>query len=236
MIHEPFMISILRLLPYDAAHRHVVADFCGQRGLYIADNRNALCRQFLKSNSEWMWMLDTDITFEPQVLYQLLDSADPMKRPIVSAVYFSYVNSNEVLSPVWLERTANHDFRTIKDFDGGMQKLDAIGMGCVVIHRSVIEKFKAQYSEPFIWFGHDVLEHADGSRMAAGEDVTFCVRAQTLGIQIWGNGGVTVGHIKAHEETIRSFVKKYEAFDIAQGQLIADDSQPKGNGTAPVMD
>ena len=162
MIHEPFMISILRLLPYDAAHRHVVADFCGQRGLYIADNRNALCRQFLKSNSEWMWMLDTDITFEPQVLYQLLDSADPMKRPIVSAVYFSYVNSNEVLSPVWLERTANHDFRTIKDFDGGMQKLDAIGMGCVVIHRSVIEKFKAQYSEPFIWFGHDVLEHADG--------------------------------------------------------------------------
>ena len=50
----------------------------------IASGRNSVVLEFLKSECEWLWFIDTDQTFQASILEQLLESADPVERPILS--------------------------------------------------------------------------------------------------------------------------------------------------------
>lgn len=212
-VSEPLMTSILKLIPFDSHRRKVVDSFTGYRGLYIHNNRNGLARMFLKSKYEWMWSLDSDISFEPQVLYHLLDSADPDKRPIVSGLYFTYIGEETSLRPCWFMRNPEGDYHVIREYDGGLQKIDGIGMGCALIHRSVYEKMLDTYEEPAPWFAHDIITMTTGKKIELGEDLTFSLRATNCGIAIYGNGAAQVDHWKRRRENIETFAARYAHID-----------------------
>lgn len=217
--------SIMKLMPFDASKRKAIHSFTIWKGLYIHQNRNGLGKAFLQSGCEWQFTIDSDVAFEPEVLYHLLDAADPEKRPIVSALYFTYILKEDHLRPCWFQRNPEGDYRTIDTFDGGIQPIGAAGMGGCLIHRSVYEKLLATYPEPAPWFAHDLVQMTTGKLTEFGEDLTFFSRVAACGFPVFGVGHATMGHMKVHKETIESFAHKYR-------EMVHEEEEPGNRSSA----
>ena len=165
-------------------------------GPMIADHRNNIVRRFLGTEAEWLWMVDSDMVFESDVLDRLMASAHWKNRPIVGALCFGANRRSTKIFPTmywWKEdgellradRT-NIDFRS-----AGMVEVDATGSACTLIHRSVLEKICEKHPYPkgpyaFAWDGDERV----------GEDVNFCIRARVEGFPIWVDCDIRVGHVK----------------------------------------
>jgi len=180
-------------------HAGYLPGFCATKKLYVAENRNDLVKQFLNhpAKSEWLWVLDPDIVFEPDALAKLLAVAHPDKAQIVAGAY--YLNSQEAEASItWHADTPDglRLFRRPPNMPDRAIVLGSCGMGCTLIHRSVFEKLAELHKDdPWTWFGHDLLDTREGV-IRAGEDVTFCLRARAAGFTVVGHCGVVVEHLK----------------------------------------
>lgn len=204
MVHEAFMVCMIGLFGFDAGQRRCITSMCRGKGLYVPGNRNEAVRAFLTSTTEYLIFIDTDIIFEAQQVYELLDAADPVERPIVSGLYFTYLD--EHIYPVWHETYEDGDLGTVRKVAPGLQELTGTGMGFCVIHRKVFEAMAAAHPNyPWQWFDHDAFTRPDGTTMMMGEDITFCMRAAKAGFKTWGHGGVCVEHEKSQRVTLKTF-------------------------------
>lgn len=174
---------------------------------YIPDARCQVVKQFLESDSsEWLWFLDYDISFDNEVLPKLLSFAHRQIRPIVAGVYLAKFGG--AWRPCWcpLDAPALSDLEVAEGGPDKLWPLMACGMGCCLIHRSVLEKMGEMYADdPWPWFGHDIVIKGDIEKDGqeiherSGEDVTFGLRAAKaldMSPAIWGVP-VPVTHTKS---------------------------------------
>ena len=220
-VETPFMESLLQFQKFDMRNDNIVEGYCGVGGHFTTVNRNAVVEVFLKRESkpEWLLFLDTDIVFsDPALLYGLYESADAKERPIVSGVYFTYIDT--IFTVAWLQRRSADlgEYRSFNQVDPGLQQVDGIGMGCAIIHRSVLEKMAEAYprdKDSWVWFGHDLVNTAHGPDRL-GEDLTFSRRAKELGFTIWGDGRLTFGHVKSREENVVTVMERFNASSFVE--------------------
>lgn len=162
--------------------------------LYIETGRNEVARRFLDTKAEWLWFVDTDVGFEPDVLGRLLDATHGAERKIVAAGYWTPGPRGEPLMS-WLDKKYRpHSSLPRRD----PIALGACGLGCTLIHRQVLEdiaKLEHDPRDPWVWFGRDLLETESGWNRA-GEDVTMCIRARKAGHETWGVPSLVVDHHK----------------------------------------
>ena len=184
---------------------------------------------------EWSLWLDTDVSFQTNdVLYQLMNFADAVERPVMSALYFGYMNNGATTVPVWYGRDPL-DGRIVKlqKFHNGVQQLGVVGMGCCLIHRSVFETFGDRYAHTgWLYFGHDRAPWTPKSDvwndiLPFGEDNCFCHRCNELGIPIHGHGGIVVEHRKKRFENLNTFLTH-----IKQANVTFNGQKPETNGAA----
>src|SRR5205823_1935097 len=98
-----FFISFSRFHFHDAAHEGFVIRNGGwdsvMSGPRLSEARNTLVRHFLQATDHVsLWMLDADMTFEPNTLARLVEVADPQHRLIVGDLCFGRSPSGEVVS------------------------------------------------------------------------------------------------------------------------------------------
>lgn len=199
-VEHEFCHSLAATLVHDASGRHLITDVVDViGGAYIDRNRDAIVRGFLEGDEEWLLMLDADMVWEPEQVYELLDSAHPTDRPIVGALYFSGGRAGGPIYP--LIGDLRDDGRTTwrQDYRLGLEPCDATGGGFLLIHRTVLEAVGEAnaltvegHPNPLPWFADDIV--AGEQR---GEDVVFCYRARDLGFPVYVNTRVDVGHKKA---------------------------------------
>ena len=235
-IDQCMMDSLTRAKEYDLAWAHETKNPKLLRaeghagGLYITMNRNGITRQFLESDCEWFWSLDTDMQFQPNTGHRLVEIAHPTERPIVSAIYFGYIGETSSLMqpvPIWFDEHPDGMPFVIPEMQSGrLEPLKNIGFGCCLIHRSVFEKMEEHYGviehngalfkNDFTWFDHDPIwcdeeiqyrGHTFRKLVHAGEDITFCQRARRLGFSIWGSPDIETNHLKKRFENIATFQK-----------------------------
>lgn len=199
-----FHDSLLRLFDHDRAHADQVAGRVSLRsGPRIATARNTIVRKFLETDAEWLWMLDTDMTFAPDTLERLMEVVDAAERPIMGGLCFGGSRGGVVFPTLYRLRQpgANQGpIEIIKDYpDDTVVKVDATGAACLLIHRSVFERIASlvrpdgarAFPEPMVWFQETVYAGID-----FGEDWTFCMRAQQTAIPVHVHTGIKIGHIK----------------------------------------
>lgn len=180
-----FHLSVVQTL---MAHQGLIVGHLGVEGPYIAQNRNHVVRDFLPTTAEWLWFVDDDIVLTTNTLPALLEHADG--KPILGACYFG----NEG-NAMWAEARGGDPYAPFGHVEPkGLYRLSAVGMGCTLIHRSVLEAMQSEV-EPDPWFGHDLVPDGQQGYRTAGEDTTFCQRAARFGFHPWGLGFV-VGHLK----------------------------------------
>jgi len=204
--------SLLGLVGYDMAHTGRVisggwlAIRCGTDGLPAA--RNEAATQFLALDSEWLFWIDTDMGFEPDIVDQLLAVADPVERPIVGALCFAQrelspdgANGYRVKpAPTiydWVNTGDKQGFMTRQTYEPStVQRCSGTGSAAILIHRSVLERIRDEYGP--VWYNRapEAKPDADGVLKMMGEDLSFCMRAGTLGIPVHVHTGVKTTHLK----------------------------------------
>jgi len=150
-------------------------------GTYLPKARETLSKQaFLESIGEYEWLiwLDSDVAFDNETMLYLMESAEKKEY--------------DIISPVIVTRLAPHIPLIYKD-DNHMQipsyqewtKADAVGFGCVIMHKSILEKiprphFKTEYTE---------------KGKLIGEDIYFFRKAKKYGITLGVNLFTKFGHV-----------------------------------------
>ena len=196
-----FHRSLLDLISYDRTHGqrlgHSAAVKCQAGG--IPEGRNMATTAVLKAEGlDWLFFLDADMGFAPNVLEQLLAVADPVERPIVGGLCFAQREQAEDGMGGWrcAPRPTIFDYVDLgegRKFTGvahypvnELVRCAGTGAACLLIHRSVIEKIGVG------WF--DRIKGTDGSLL--GEDISFCVRAAAAGFPIHVHTGIRTTHLK----------------------------------------
>ncbi len=192
-IRPGFMRSVVRLVVEDRGRN--LRGYITSQGLYVPRGRNEVVGQFLSSECDWLWFLDTDVEFAADTLDRLLLATAGGKRKIVAAPYWSIDEEGESYC-TWMEINDGSllPYREIPARE--TIELDACGMGCTLIHRDVFVDIAAQVQDdPWIWFSHDLIRTERGA-VRLGEDISFCMRAAQAGHATWGVCDVVVDHLK----------------------------------------
>lgn len=193
VVQMGFFDSFFNFATQDATGRGIFGGYTFAATGYIPSGRNMLVDIFLtKTTGDYLLMLDWDVTFTANDVYKLVDAASETK--IVSGCYVTYFGADNALRPCWMERVGDQECVPVTTFTPNeIIPLSVCGMGFTLMHRAALEKIGEAYKDdPWRWFGHDVI---GGNR--CGEDLTFCHRARSVGLTIWGHGGVQLGHTKA---------------------------------------
>jgi GT2 family glycosyltransferase len=195
-VRGAFMSSVVGALTSPAAVL-VGAFYDLASGPVLSIARNTCAEEFLTSGQEWLWFVDTDTVFAPDVLPRLLALADPVQRPIVAAaVPIGGRDPRERMQQVtgipelfWAAYRSDEvgGLRPLRVTDpvGECERVDAVGTGCVLIHRTVLEAI-----------GPGPFCELSAGNAVMGEDLAFCRRADALGIPVHVAGQVRVGHAK----------------------------------------
>lgn len=204
--------SLVNMIGWDMAHdgRVLAGGWlgirCGTDGLPAA--RNEAAARFLASDSEWLFWIDTDMGFGPDTVDQLLAAADPTTRPVVGALCFAQrelvpddANGCRVkTAPTiydWAKSGDKQGFLTRQTYEPGtVTRCSGTGSAAILIHRSVFERIRDEYGP--VWYDRAPEAQPDdnGIRRMQGEDLSFCMRAGTLGIPVYVHTGVKTTHLK----------------------------------------
>lgn len=144
-------------------------------------SRNVLVSNFLRSDCEYLLFLDSDMVFPPNII-DLLIRHD---KDVVSALYFLRKKHN----PCFRFYKDGNYYSTAEFPKNKLIKVDAAGLGCILIKRKVLEDLeKALGDKPFFATTYKSREHS------TGEDVYFCEKIREQGSEIFVDTSIILGH------------------------------------------
>ena len=137
----------------------------------IVHSRNILRDYVLKHNYDYFLSLEQDVIPPPNIIEQLLHH----DKPVVTGVYFKeydIVDKDKVVAKKILpllyraqDIKKEHLFQLSEPYlkPNGLQPIDACGLGCVLIHKTVLHDILFRHVKehpPFddMWFCHDALD------------------------------------------------------------------------------
>lgn len=198
----------------------------------IHDARNEIASIAITRGFDRVMWLDSDMSFESDLMVRLMQDMDELDAEIVSAVYFQRVPpakpviydefckispSGEPLDSRsgrddWLIRV-NHYYDYPKN---ELFRIAACGFGAVLTTVSLLKTVWDAYGPPFSFLRN------------LGEDMSFCWRVQDLGIPVWCDSRIPVGHVGQYVYTQETF-EAYWPVDPPDGRDIQEKSQSGQN-------
>ena len=167
----------------------------------LSKQRNRVVKHFLDTtDSDWLLMIDSDEQLSVENFDKLIDAAHHIERPIVSGLVFAAFDVGwlypQPLPAIFMEQ--GNGFLPLYNYDkNSIFEIDAAGTGCLLVHRSVLEKMREQTTEhqgqDWCWFWDGAI---NGEWV--GEDLLFCRRAKQLGFPIYAHTGVILPHSKTY--------------------------------------
>ncbi len=169
------------------------------QGNQIARQRETVITYWYdKTDTEWLLWVDSDVVISPDTFKLLWESKDAEKRPIVTGVYFTTDTPEE---PLMIPMPTVFNFTDSKDGGFGLSrvhplpkneliKVDAAGMGFVLMHRSVVERIRAVLPDAQLF-----MEMGRGAKFI-GEDIYFFALCNQVEIPLYCHTGATAPHMK----------------------------------------
>jgi hypothetical protein len=158
-------------------------------GTSIEANRN-LALSKMKDHCRWVFTLDDDHSFEPDILMRLLQRMGQNKDVDILQAFCT--TRKPPYSPWAYKESPNQSGDGIEYISAtwdevpteGISEWDAVGTGGMLIRRKVIDAVK------FPWF-----EVGKTFKDAYGEDLYFCYKARRLGFRIWIDSDNMTSHM-----------------------------------------
>lgn len=202
--------SMRQLIRYDADHGKYLNRGGDPLGIrcptgQLVKVRNYIVKLFLEdTDAEWLFMVDTDMGFQGDVVERLLAVADPRERPVVGALCFANKQldmdqwngvNNEIIPTMYdLGKTGDNQgisfVHHVSYPENELVQVAGTGQACILIHRSVLEKIRKKYGDA--WYDQVKTKYG-----LAGEDLSFCIRVTALGMPVYVHTGIKTNHLKA---------------------------------------
>ena len=188
-VQGAFANSMAQMVAYSVGAGELDGLMRKQSGPRIEDARNGIVEGFLASNSEWLLMVDSDMTFPPDALHRLLQVADPDDVPVVGGLCFGYQQGLGPFPTLYSWGTGGA--RVMFDIDSYPElcPVDATGAAFILFHRTIFETHRVD--TPLPWFRRSI--HDD---QMVGEDITFCIWLRQEGVPIHVLTSLEIGHVK----------------------------------------
>lgn len=157
----------------------------------IYDARNQLAKKAVDDGFDRMLWLDSDMQFEPDLLVRLANDMEQFDLDFVCGLYFARkpvthpIIYKELIYDIDREKQTL-DARAVKYLDypkDSLFEIAASGFGAVLMKCSAMEKLIREYGQPF------------APMPGFGEDITLCWRMKKLGMKMWCDSGVKLGHM-----------------------------------------
>lgn len=198
MVEPKTLQSMMTLASYSAKHGIDIHNIGITERALIDDARNVLTDTFLKTDTEWLFWMDSDMVFPPDTLVQLFDVAEQKDAKMVTGIYYQRKNLNYPCLWSRGEELENGEKTGLGSPKAKINKylgtfliphpdkkepfeVHAAGFGCVLVHRSVFEVM------PRPWF-----QFIKGT---CSEDFYFFVNAHEFGFKLWAVPTIDLGHI-----------------------------------------
>jgi hypothetical protein len=111
-------------------------------------NRNIVTAKFMDSSADYLFFIDDDTLPPKGVMTHLIS----LGKQFASGLYFLPAEPH---NPIAYMRDIHGSYAPIWNYaKGTLQRVDSVGMGCAMIHRSVFEKIRAE---------HVIYKRPDGS-------------------------------------------------------------------------
>lgn len=153
------------------------------QGNSTAENQNIAVRQMLSDPTpQWAWIIGDDHTFQPDIIYKLLDRELDFVSPLCAMRHPPYGPSvfkhgeGGIGAPITWDEIPQY----------ALTEVDGTGLAGALVRRTVFEKI----SDP--WFEVGQLP---GESVRSGEDIYFCKKARQAGVKIWLDPTLQVGHM-----------------------------------------
>lgn len=154
------------------------------RGSSVSANRNQIVGAALEKGAEWIFWLDDDLTFRPDVLTRLLAHQ-------VDVVCGLSLRRHPPFQPLWFSALEGERVTWVEDLDPderGLKRIAGCTSGGFLTHMSVFARVQA----PWWTLGHIVADEWH-------DDVWFCRLLHEAGIAVWGDPNTHFGHMTNHE-------------------------------------
>lgn len=143
---------------------------------------------------DWILMLDTDHSFEPDLLARLLNASKVYQAPVVSGMYL--MKNHPHLPTIW---KIDDDLKKSQIVDWSpneVLEIGAAGAGCLLIHRWVLDKITEELGEePFS------TSEFPGT---VGEDFAFFYRLKRIGIKPVVVPWIECNHLLVHPLSVEA--------------------------------
>lgn len=158
------------------------------RSSLIYDARNALAQTAIQSGADRILWLDSDMTFEPDILLRLSADMD-QGRNFVTALYFKRKNP---IGPVIYKETGYTEdgdratpFATeYADYPkDSIFEIAGAGFGACMISTKLVEAVYKEYGAPF------------APVPGFGEDLSFCRKCEEMNIKMYCDSRIKAGHV-----------------------------------------
>jgi hypothetical protein len=138
-------------------------------GTLIASQRMELARQALEEKADYLLWLDSDMRFPKETIGHLI----LRDKPIVAA---NYATRRMPVKPVAMMDGGGKIDRVYTGPESqGLEPVDYVGMGVMMVKREVFEKIEAPwFAIPYSTIGNHYI----------GEDVFFCRKAKEAGYEV----------------------------------------------------
>lgn len=217
-IDNYFAVSIMDLIKMFPTH---IGSWNSVQGLgLLSKSRNIGVKHFLdETDDDWLFMVDSDEYITIDAFAKLVNLADAEETPFVSGLYFAanWKTPTE-LEPVPLifKLTEDNGVQPFLDYPKDKAvEVYAAGTGCLLIHRSVLEKMREDFGEQWgynwAWFQDGPI----GDDKWLSEDLSFCDRVNNAGFKIVAHTGAVIPHRKqmwVMESHYEDWLKAHELY------------------------
>ena len=170
------MLAHNRLMPWD--------DIIVSGSTYLPEARNKIHEDFLEmSHDDYLFMLDSDVLAPPNALHKLLKHMQ--RREDIRIIGGWYRKKDGAQNPVvyhddFIDDDGIWQYRKYgnNEVGKGLEKVDAAGAGCWLMHRSVAE---AIGKRPY-------------NMNEGGEDLLLCRKVKEAGFDLWIDWSIACAH------------------------------------------
>lgn len=184
MVHTAFVQSLLGM-------RREECMIAIARSSLVYDARNLLSQKAIDEGYDRILWLDSDMVFHQDLFYRLTEDLNN-GYPIVCGIYFTRKGD---VKPVLYSETGYEALnngtgqyktysKVIEDYPkDDIFEVNAIGFAAVMMEVSILKDVFARYGAPFF------------PTPGFGEDLSFCRRLNEMGVRMFCDSRIKVGHI-----------------------------------------
>lgn len=176
----------------------VAVDF--KIGSLVYTSRDALAKDAIESESDYVLWLDSDMIFPPDVLIKMLKTIERDDVDIVCGLYFRRVPpfTPTLFKELHVDDEGIIGWSEFTRIDNKLFEVEGCGFGCVLMSTDALISVQSKFNAMFTPIN------------GVGEDLSFCWRARQCGYRIWCDPTIPLGHV-GYTVITRDYFLAYQA-------------------------